>query len=169
MRTSRRWRKLHTLLHEIDDLFRRTHYCYCCCYFLSKKLLLPMLPSKKTNLSREKPTKATLALRCKSMKKWTKQGNTPQVVMNRQEAHRGHTCASVFSFSFANWIICFCSLLLDQETKSERFRELETLLNSEWMNEGNKQLQIRVRNIEGKDNKQSKNNNNNNNIHETEL
>lgn len=37
------------------------------------------------------------------------------------------------------------------------------------MNEGNKQLQIRVRNIEGRDNKQSKNNNNNNNIHETEL
>jgi hypothetical protein len=60
-------------------------------------------------------------------------------------------------------------LLLDQETKSERFRELETLLNSEWMNEGNKQLQIRVRNTEGRDNKQSKNNNNDNNIHETEL
>lgn len=137
--------------------------------FSHKKPFLPMLPSKKTNLSREKVTKATLALRCKSMKKWTKQGNTPQVVTNCQEAHRGHTCASVFSFSFPNWIICFCSLLLDQETKSERFRELETLLNSEWMNEGNKQLQINVRSTEGRDNKQSKNNNNDNNIHETEL
>jgi hypothetical protein len=30
-------------------------------------------------------------------------------------------------------------------------------------------LQTRVRNIEGRDSKQSKNNNNNNNIHETEL
>jgi hypothetical protein len=67
MRSSRRWRKLHTLLHEIDDLFRRTHYGYC--YFLTENILLPMLPSKKTNLSQEKATKSTLALRCKSMKK----------------------------------------------------------------------------------------------------